>query len=379
MKTRIIACTIVFTCLLMPMAMAQSSAQKQKAKLDTISKKIEENQALIKAKRRKEKAVANRLGRLKRDIYVESRRLRTTQSKLQYYTSKVQVTQSELAKIQQEHEQITNQLNNRLVAMYKNTKLGFLEFIFSPVDYAKAINHSYIFEKTIKQDIELMQEVRELEQQLNHKKNQLVQEKTTIESLKNNIVRRKRSLTTKRSSLDQNLKSLRQQIAEFERQNKELARESEQIARLIRSQDESVKLYHAKGRYQRPTKGWISSKFGYRMHPIFKRRILHAGMDFAAPRGREIKATNFGYVIFAGWKKGYGNVTIINHGWQGGKTHSSLYAHQRRIIVRNGQYVRKGQVIGYVGSTGYSTGPHLHFETRQNGRPVNPNLYLKLY
>ncbi|MDA1353578.1 MAG: peptidoglycan DD-metalloendopeptidase family protein [bacterium] len=363
----------------MSAAMGQTLAESEKQKLDSISKKIEENQAQIKASRRKEKQVVNKLGQLKRDIYVETRRLQTTQHKLKVYSTKVLTTEEELEKTRKKHDEIKQLLDERLVAMYKNTNLGFLEFIFSPVDYAKALNHSYIFEKTIKKDTELMKEVQALEAQLDQKKNQLLNEKNTIESLKNSIVKRKHSLNDTRSNLDKNLQSLRQQIEEFERQNKELERESEQIARLIRSQDESIKLSHAKGSYVRPTKGWISSKFGYRMHPIFKRRILHSGMDFAAPQGREIKASNFGYVIFAGWKKGYGNVTIINHGWSEGKTHSTLYAHQRRIIVRKGQFVRKGQIIGYVGTTGYSTGPHLHFETRQNGRPVNPNLYLKLY
>ena len=87
---------------------------------------------------------------------------------------------------------------------------------------------------------------------------------------------------------------------------------------------------------------------------------------------------NSGYILFSGSKKGYGNVTIINHGYKNGKKISSLYAHQWRMLVKKGQFVEKGSIIGYVGSTGYSTGPHLHFEIRENGKPVNPSQYLKL-
>ena len=105
---------------------------------------------------------------------------------------------------------------------------------------------------------------------------------------------------------------------------------------------------------------------------------MHYGMDFAAPRGYRIKAADSGYIIFSGKKRGYGNVTIINHGWKNGKKLSSLYAHQWRMIVRKGQFVKKGQLIGYVGSTGFSTGPHLHFEMRENGRPVNPSKFLRM-
>ena len=105
---------------------------------------------------------------------------------------------------------------------------------------------------------------------------------------------------------------------------------------------------------------------------------MHTGMDFAAPRGYRIKAVDSGKVLFSGFKRGYGNVTIINHGWRKNKKISSLYAHQWKMIVQKGQMVKKGQLIGYVGSTGYSTGPHLHFEIRENGKPVNPSQYLRL-
>ena len=155
--------------------------------------------------------------------------------------------------------------------------------------------------------------------------------------------------------------------------------ESSELSKYINDKASSqAKKYHGTASYIRPAGGYISSRFGLRRHPIFKRRRMHNGIDFAAPRGYRIKSTDSGYVIFSGTKKGYGNVTIISHGWYKGKEVSSLYAHQWRILVKKGEYVKKGQLIGYVGSTGYSTGPHLHFEIRENGRPVNPSQYLRL-
>ncbi len=118
----------------------------------------------------------------------------------------------------------------------------------------------------------------------------------------------------------------------------------------------------------------ISSRFTYkRWHPILHRYRPHLGTDFAARRGTPLLAVNAGKVIFSGTKGGYGKVVKIKH--KGG--YVSLYAHQSRIRVKKGQRVEKGQVIGYVGSTGRSTGPHLHFGLYRNGRAINPMKVLK--
>ncbi len=126
------------------------------------------------------------------------------------------------------------------------------------------------------------------------------------------------------------------------------------------------------GRFILPVSGRISSEYGYRVHPISGARRLHAGMDIAAGSGTPIGAAGDGTVIYAGWRGGYGNTVIVDHG--GGI--ATLYAHQSRVGTSVGQSVRRGQVIGYVGSTGYSTGPHVHWEVRVNGSPQNPRGYL---
>jgi len=113
----------------------------------------------------------------------------------------------------------------------------------------------------------------------------------------------------------------------------------------------------------------ITSSFTHRrFHPILKRYRPHHGTDFGARRGTPLLAVNAGKVTFSGWMGGYGKVVKIRHG--GG--YESLYAHQSRTRVKRGQSVKKGQTIGYVGSTGRSTGPHLHFGLKKNGRWINP-------
>jgi len=130
---------------------------------------------------------------------------------------------------------------------------------------------------------------------------------------------------------------------------------------------------HSTGSMGWPVSGYITSPFGYRFHPVLGYRRMHTGIDIGASYGRAIKASDGGTVIHSGWCGGYGYTVIIDHG----KGMSTLYAHCSRIFVSRGQGVGKGQPIAAIGSTGISTGPHLHFEVRVNGVPVNPMGYLR--
>lgn len=125
-----------------------------------------------------------------------------------------------------------------------------------------------------------------------------------------------------------------------------------------------------------PVHGWKSSNFGYRYDPFYRVWQLHAGTDFAAPRGTPIHAAADGRVVRTGWDGGYGNYTCLYHGRLDGVPFSTCYGHQSAILVHVGEWVRRGQVIGAVGTTGASTGNHLHFETRFDGVPRNPLKYL---
>lgn len=118
----------------------------------------------------------------------------------------------------------------------------------------------------------------------------------------------------------------------------------------------------------------ISSHYGMRRDPILKRRAMHSGMDFRAPLGYPVKATGAGKVIAAGWNGGYGRMVDIDHG------HGIVtrYAHLRKITVKKGQNINAGDIVGKVGSSGRSTGPHLHYEVRRGGKPTNPSKFLRV-
>ncbi|MBS1723998.1 MAG: peptidoglycan DD-metalloendopeptidase family protein [Armatimonadetes bacterium] len=167
------------------------------------------------------------------------------------------------------------------------------------------------------------------------------------------------------------LKSERDDLQEeLEAMERESSRIEAQIRAYMATNGGRVSPY--KGRFILPVNGRFSSPFGYRIHPISHTRKMHTGQDIAASSGTPIKAAGPGVVISTGWRGGYGNTVIIDHG--GGI--STLYGHCSRIFAHAGQKVATGDRIAAVGSTGYSTGPHLHFEVRVNGSPVNPRKYL---
>lgn len=128
-----------------------------------------------------------------------------------------------------------------------------------------------------------------------------------------------------------------------------------------------------------PTKGKVSSPFGYRNDPFSRKWAFHSGIDIAAKHNTPIYALQEGRVVFSGWDGGYGKSIVIDHNYPDIPQIPRIktrYAHNSRNIVSKGDYVRRGQIIGYVGSTGRSTGPHLHFEVIYNGKAVNPLDYL---
>ena len=121
-----------------------------------------------------------------------------------------------------------------------------------------------------------------------------------------------------------------------------------------------------------PAKGWTSSRFGYRSSPFTSKREFHKGLDISARRGSPVVAGADGMISFSGTDRGYGRAITIKHGY-GLKT---KYAHMKKLLVRKGQFVKKGEMIGLVGSSGRSTGSHLHYEVHLNGVPVNPMKYI---
>ncbi|NET35987.1 MAG: peptidoglycan DD-metalloendopeptidase family protein [Cyanothece sp. SIO1E1] len=218
--------------------------------------------------------------------------------------------------------------------------------------------------------------------ELSAKAKEIKQQKATVEQQKNEIALIKQQLLAQKSQFEAQAQSQQQLIQRLnsdrralEAAEAKLARDSAGLASLIQQKIAASRdkiIIRGTGRFGYPVRGRVTSRFGSRVHPILGYKRFHSGVDFGASHGTTIRAADSGTVIFAGWYGGYGRAVIVNHG--GGLT--TLYAHASKLYVTEGQGVEQGQAIAAVGSTGLSTGPHLHFEVRKNGKPVNPLGYL---
>lgn len=310
------------------------------------------------------------LAEINQDLVYTSKHLEKAKNDLELCKYRVRSTEMKLGEIQSDFNGKRVQLKQRLVQIYSDREVGFLDLLFASSDVMNIVNASYYFEKVIGNDVTLIKNLQQEYKYLNQERKRLHQEKQKVFEYTTEIAQKQQDLAVKQQRKQEYIESLRREIAQYERNNAELLRTSSEIADLIRSKGATK--YMGTGRFLRPAEGWLSSPFGYRRHPIFRAVLFHTGVDFAAPSGSRIVAADTGEVIFTGYKGGYGKATIIDHG--GGFT--TVYAHQSRIVVQRGQRVIRGQLIGYVGSTGYSTGPHLHFEVRRNGEPTDPMKYL---
>ena len=172
----------------------------------------------------------------------------------------------------------------------------------------------------------------------------------------------------KKIEIENSITELENKLAEAHLAIENLESTKQEVEQKIIEEQKRLEEIRKSETFIMPTTGRITSRFGYRNHPILRRRILHSGVDIANSVGTAVKAARNGRVIFAGVKGTYGNTIIIDHG-KGIKT---LYAHLSRINVSNGSVVSQGNKIGSMGSTGRSTGRHLHFEIQKNGTAVNP-------
>jgi murein DD-endopeptidase MepM/ murein hydrolase activator NlpD len=199
-------------------------------------------------------------------------------------------------------------------------------------------------------------------------------------SARDDALRNERVLTELLTKQQAAVAEAEQYRAEVLAQYNEAQRESERVAAELQAweaaQNGGSPVLRPGARLLMPASGRKSSDFGYRFHPIYHVWLLHTGMDIAAGNGQPIRAAAAGQVVLAGMRGGSGNYTCIAHGTYQGKNLSTCYAHQSRILVSVGQRVSAGQLIGRVGTTGTSTGYHLHFEVRLNGTPVDPKDWL---
>jgi murein DD-endopeptidase MepM/ murein hydrolase activator NlpD len=356
---------------------------KKKQELSKIQSIIQENKEKLVPKKEKKKSVEKKLFELRKELKYTDLKLKRTKKKLYRIQNKKKQTQKKIQKLSQKFQRNQKEFSERIVKFYKGDQLGVLTLLLSPDTMMALTEGAFYFEKILNHDIELINKMKKEFTILESQKQLLHTQTEKIAVLKGKVLQRQRTLKHKKKEKKAYIQKLTAQIKGIEERNQELERSSQKIEQLIKTLVKNNTKYFGTGKMKVPVKGWLSSRFGVRKHPIIKKWIRHNGIDIAARRGTRIYAADSGRVIFSGQKslyRGYGKIIVIDHGkrQKDGRNISTFYAHASRVLVKRGQKVKKGDEIGWVGATGYATGPHLHFEVRENGKPVDPLTYIKL-
>ncbi len=383
----------------MPSAIA-SNLQEKVSQLNNVLDRLETTREKIKDYKEKEyqinseiKTIDEQINQLNAELSQYEAQysravaeLEKTRKEIEALNLSISRQRSEIERLNSEAKAQEEALANRVRFMYKTGGNFIFRLVFEGSSLSEIIEYLEFVGRVAEADKELVDKLNNTRQEIERKKveleNVLAQQKQLllrqeeekkrleyIISQKENKNRELESIyKTKRNMLDE-VKRNRKLYEELENELEALSKKLEQEIRKLQQQQRN-RVYS--GQMIWPVKGVMTSKFGMRMHPILHDMRMHNGIDIAAPSGTPVKAAQSGKVIMAGALGGYGNCIIIDHG----NGVSTLYAHLSSIKELVGQEVHQGNVIGRVGSTGYSTGPHLHFEVRVNGVPRNPLNYL---
>ena len=309
-------------------------------------------------------------------------KISTSQQELDELNTKIADLQTSMdeveAKLKEAEENYKKQkelLDNRLIAVYESSDTQYLDVILSSKNISDFLSNYFLITELATKDTELLEDMQGKKEEIELAKNKLEKDREQLGNIKVNQTKTAKILENTKtvrenyiSKLSDQEKSIQEKIDEYNTRFAEINAEILAIAR------DGIDTQYIGGELAWPVPGYtrISSKYGMRTHPITGVYKLHTGVDISAPLGANFIAANDGIVTKAGYNSAYGNMVIIDHG--GGV--STLYAHGSEILVQVGQVVKRGESILKVGSTGYSTGPHAHFEVRLNGVVTDPMPYI---
>ncbi len=364
-------------CLLLIVVFLMSStlgvlAETNKEKLDRIKNdiaitqdKINQLKGNINAITAEAKKIDNAIDQMEAQIADINAQIKQTQINLEKTMQELKIAEDKRI----EHKKVADE---RIQVMYMYGNMDYAQILFSSESIADLISRIDAIKVLMDFDKGIFDELLRIENEIALKKQQIEQDKLALEAYKQDIKNARDAQVAVRADKQKLMDQMFNDKGALEKILAQEEADAAAVQRLIiaESVGKDKDYQNVKGRYMWPTPSclWISSPFGYRIHPVYGVRRFHAGIDIPASMGAKIVAPGNGVVILARSFGGYGNCIIIDMG--GGVT--MVFGHLSRYAVSQGQIVTMGQVIGYIGSTGVSTGPHLHFEVRENGNVVNP-------
>lgn len=340
--------------------------------LQNIQQQMEVVQQKKQQSQQKVNSLSEKLQIIQSDLDTALGEYNKIQSQLSYTEQQIELNQQILQKAEKSLADRSKVLNKRIRDIYKNGQVSYIDVLFGATDFVDFTARMDILKRVLNQDVTLIAKVKAERELILQKKAELERDRAAIEELRKQAAAKKSMVEGRRNEQSRVLDAAVSERDSNERAYQELLDTSRRIEQMIRSAQGGKGGAIGTGIHMWPTSGPITSPFGWRTHPIFGTQRFHSGIDIGADYGDAVVATDGGVVIYADWMGGYGKAVIVDHG--GGI--STLYAHNSELLVSEGQKVYKGQQISRVGSTGYSTGPHLHYEVREGGSPVNPMNYL---
>lgn len=352
--------------------------QKKKREIQLRHKRAQEERRKLEEINDREREVSHQLREVRGELREVTQSLHTLAATLSQTELGIRLTRNNLAAAKERFSRYQWLLAARLNDIYRRGDVHILGVFMGANSFTDLLDRTYLLGRVVQEDLRLIRKLSEERERIQNAEMKLEKEYQGILTLKKEERRRHSvyaALNSERESLLHEVQGQRREQAQVVVEIEESTAQLEsQLRELIRREQERLRPRTARflggGRFAWPTNSnYITSRFGYRQHPISGTVKFHTGLDIAADYGAPVYAGNDGIVIYAGWYGGYGYTVILDHG--GGV--SSLYAHCSSLYVSDGATVRRGQVIAAVGSTGLSTGPHLHFEVRENETPVDPS------
>lgn len=340
-----------------------------------LQQQIEQKEKELAQKKKEENKAYQELKSINNTLYTVSKKLNTTEANLIKTENELTYLENELKKTEENLAANTQALGKRLNMIYEQGSVHVLDVLLNSASITDFLTRWDLLSRLAEQDMDLIDTVKTELKETQDKQNQVLLKKNTLTQLLLEQEGRKRELDTASSRQKELYRTISTQREDVERALDELDEESLRIADQLRKLGGDSSIALGTGQFTWPAPGYkrITSPFGNRRHPILKTNRFHSGVDIGAPMSSAVVAADSGTVIETAWRGAYGNVVMINHG--NGKV--TLYAHLSKFVVKAGDFVKKGQTVARSGSTGWSTGPHLHFEIRINGNPVNPLNYVK--
>ena len=352
----------------------EQEIQAKEQQLNELQRRIDGGSSARENAHRKATTAYGMLVEIESELRIEEAKVNAVIAKIRTTEELIEERNEAIAEAQKKLDERLNVYGKRLRDIYKHGQLNYIDILFGSRDFKDFATRLELLKRIIKQDVAIVQSIAQARQELVDERKKLEEYKVVLEKTKAELEPQRQIVIAKRRERAAAYNEALKDKDRLDREYNELMAESKRIGEMIRRiRDGGGRSGKGTGRMIWPHNGETTSPYGWRIHPIFGTSKYHSGRDIGADYDDPVVAADDGLVIYSGWMGGYGNAVMIDHG----SGIVTLYAHNNSLNVSVGQTVSQGQTVAFAGSTGYSTGPHVHFEVRKDGETVDPNDYVQ--